>query len=82
MPTRQQPLWDEHAAFVDRLFEQGRIIMAGPYADFSRALVIVNARDANEASALFHADPWTEAGILIEGEVIKWSIFLDVRQVR
>ena len=24
-PTREQPLWDEHAAFMDRLFEQGRV---------------------------------------------------------
>jgi uncharacterized protein YciI len=82
VPTRQQPLWDEHAAFVDRLFEQGRVDMAGPYADWSRALVIVNAGDAKEASALFDADPWTEAGILIEGEVIAWTIFLDSREVR
>ena len=22
-PTREQPLWDEHAAFMDRLFEEG-----------------------------------------------------------
>ncbi len=51
VPTRLQPLWDEHAAFVDRLFENGRVCMAGPYADYSRALVIVNARDATEASA-------------------------------
>ena len=24
-PTREQPLWNEHAAFMDRLFEQGRV---------------------------------------------------------
>jgi len=76
-PTRQQPLWDEHAAFVDRLFEQGRVVMAGPYADYSRALVIIEARDPREASALFDADPWTTAGILVEGKVIEWTVFLD-----
>ena len=79
LPTRQQPLWDEHAAFVDRLFEHGRVVMAGPYADYSRALVIVAARDAVEASALFDADPWTTAGILVEREVIEWTVFLDSR---
>jgi uncharacterized protein YciI len=76
-PTRQQPLWDEHAVFVDELFAQGRVVMAGPYADYSRALVIVTARDAREASALFDADPWTTAGILVEGEVVEWTVFLD-----
>jgi uncharacterized protein YciI len=79
-PTRQQPLWDAHATFIDHLFEAGRIVLAGPYADFSRALVIVAARDAKEAAALFDEDPWTKEGILVEGEVIEWTIFLDSRQ--
>ncbi len=35
LPTRQQPLWDEHAVFIDRLFDRGRIVLAGPYADCS-----------------------------------------------
>jgi hypothetical protein len=47
--TREQPLWDEHAVFIDRLFEEGRILLAGPYADSSRALLVVQARDAEEA---------------------------------
>jgi uncharacterized protein YciI len=78
--SRQQPLWDEHAAFMDRLFEQGRIVLAGPYADTSRVLIVVNARDRDEARSLFHDDPWTTRGILVDAEVIEWSIFLDSRQ--
>jgi uncharacterized protein YciI len=79
VPTRQQPLWDDHAAFVDRIFEQGRIVLAGPYADCSRALIIVKARDAKEAEALFREDPWEKAAILVPGEVVEWTIFLDAR---
>jgi uncharacterized protein YciI len=79
-PTRQQPLWDEHAAFMDRLFEQGRIVLGGPYADFSRVLLIVQASGEAEASELFRDDPWTGSGILVESEVIPWSVFLDSRQ--
>jgi uncharacterized protein YciI len=55
--ARQQPLWDEHAAFMDGLFEAGRIVLAGPYADLSRVLIIVEARDVREASALLRGDP-------------------------
>jgi uncharacterized protein YciI len=78
--SRQQPLWDEHAEFMDRVFEQGRIVLGGPYADTSRVLIVVNARDRDEASALFRHDPWTISGILVDSEVIEWSIFLDARQ--
>lgn len=79
LPTRQQPLWDEHAAFMDRLYEQGRIILAGPYADCSRALVILEAQDAEDALSLLHDDPWVRAGILLPAEAIEWTIFLDSR---
>jgi uncharacterized protein YciI len=80
VPSRQQPLWNEHAAFMDGLFEEGRIVLGGPYADYSRVLIIVDARDAEEASALFRGDPWEEAGILVPSEVVEWTVFLDSRR--
>ena len=80
VPTREQPLWDEHAVFMDGLFEAGRIVLGGPYADLSRVLLIVNARDAEEAAALFRDDPWTETGILVLHEVVEWTVFLDSRR--
>ncbi|MGE5277633.1 MAG: YciI family protein [Acidobacteriota bacterium] len=77
--TREQPLWEEHAAFIDRLFEEGRIVLAGPYADSSRALLVVQAGDAEEASNLFREDPWARSGILMPSDVIEWTVFLDSR---
>jgi uncharacterized protein YciI len=81
-PTREQPLWDEHAAFMDRLFEQGRVVLGGPYADFSRNLVVVEAPDREEVENRFREDPWTLAGILDAAEVIEWTIFLDSRRLK
>ena len=80
LPTRQQPLWDQHVVFMDRLFEEGRIVLAGPYADCSRVLLVIEARDSNEALDLFRDDPWTTAGILVTSEVIEWTVFLDCRR--
>jgi uncharacterized protein YciI len=79
VPSRRQPLWDEHAAFMDGLFEEGRIVLGGPYADSSRVLIIVDARDAGEAAALFRDDPWEQAGILVPSQVVEWTVFLDSR---
>jgi hypothetical protein len=64
---------------MDRLFDQGRIVLGGPFADYSRVLLVVHARDKYEASELFRDDPWTAASILVESEIIEWSIFLDSR---
>src|SRR5262245_20320901 len=80
VPTRQQPLWEAHAAFMDDLFARGLVVLAGPYADASRALVIMVAEDAAQVSALFRGDPWEEAGILVPDQVIEWVIYLDSRK--
>lgn len=80
LPSRQQPLWDEHAVFMDRLFEEGRIVLGGPFADSSRVLLVVEARNADEASELFRDDPWAASGILVPSEVIEWEVFLDSRR--
>jgi uncharacterized protein len=79
-PTREQPLWDEHAAFVDRLFDGGRIVLGGPYADYSGALLVVQAADAEEVRNLFREDPWAKNGILVPQDVIEWTVFLDSRR--
>jgi hypothetical protein len=75
--SREQPLWDDH-----RLFEDGRVILGGPYADDTRVLLVVDAADAGEAHGLFRDDPWTRNGVLVESEVVEWTVFLDSRDAR
>jgi uncharacterized protein YciI len=41
--TREQPFWDEHAAFIDRLVADGFILMGGPLVDEGGSLLIFNA---------------------------------------
>lgn len=80
LTSREQPLWDQHAIFMDRLFAEGRVVLGGPYADYSRVLLVIQARDAEEAAGLFLEDPWATGGILVPSEVVEWTIFLDSRQ--
>jgi uncharacterized protein len=80
VPTRRQPLWDEHAVFMDDLFARGHIVLAGPYADFSGALVVVDAGSAAEASAMLCSDPWEKAGILVSARIVQWVVYLDSRK--
>jgi len=65
---------------MDRLFDDGRIVLAGPYADYSRILLIVQASDRDEAAGLLVDDPWTRQGILVTSEVVEWTVFLDSRR--
>jgi uncharacterized protein len=78
--ARAQPFWDEHARFMDALFDQGAIILGGPFADGTGALVVVQAESAALVHEMFRGDPWTEHDVLLVGDVKEWIIFLDARE--
>ena len=81
--TRQQPFWDEHAAFIDQLVAERFILMGGPFVDEAEiphgALLIVSAEDENEVLNRLKNDPWFEKGILKLESVRRWQIFIDQR---
>jgi len=74
--TREQPAWVEHARFMDDLHASGKVVLAGPYADLSRVLLVVRSTSVTEAEHLFDADPWTRVKILEIDGVHEWSPFL------
>ena len=78
--TRDQPLWDEHAAFIDLLVAEGFVLMGGPLVDEDGAMLIVNADDENEVREKLENDPWMKHGVLQLESVKRWQIFIDVRK--
>jgi uncharacterized protein YciI len=77
---REQPLWDEHAAFMDDLFDAGSIMLAGPLIDGSGAVIVMEAADEDEVRRLLADDPWiVEGDFLRVGEVRAWRLYLDAR---
>lgn len=77
--SREQPFWIEHAAFMDALFENGTVIMGGPFADYSSIMVVLEASDESEVRGLFKRDPFIVQGILRLSSVHEWLVFLDAR---
>ena len=78
--TREQPFWDEHAAFIDRLVAEGFIWMGGPLVDEGGSLLILNAEDENEVREKMKNDPWLKHGILKLESIKRWQIFIDQRK--
>ena len=78
--AREQPFWDEHAAFIDRLVDEGFILMGGPLVDEGGALLVFNAEDENEVRQKLKNDPWMQHGVLKLDSVKRWQIFIDVRK--
>src|SRR5438094_7130050 len=78
--TRGQPLWNKHAAFIDRLVAEGFILMGGPLIDEGGSMLIVNADDEMEVREKLKSDPWMNHGVLKLESVKRWQIFIDVRK--
>ena len=78
--VREQAYWDEHAEFMDRLFENGTVIMGGPFSDGTGSLVIVEGDDMNEVSTLFAKDPFVVHQIFALRSLKQWQLFLDARR--
>jgi uncharacterized protein YciI len=77
--TREQPLWDEHAAFIDKLVDDGFIFLGGPFPDEGGAMIVVNAEDEAEIRKTLDDDIWYQQGILKLVSIKRWEVFIDKR---
>lgn len=73
-PLEQQPLWREHADFIDRLTEQGIVRLAGPLVDTGEAMLVVQADSAEDAARRMALDPWTSNGVLETVQIAEWAL--------
>jgi hypothetical protein len=74
---REQAGWDEHAEFMDRLTEDGFIVLGGPIGegDGENTLLIIDADDEATLRATLAEDPWPEDLLTIES-IRPWSVWL------
>jgi uncharacterized protein len=74
---REQAGWDEHAEFMDRLTEDGFIVLGGPIGegDGENTLLIIDADDEATVRATLAEDPWPEDLLTIES-IRPWSVWL------
>ena len=77
----RQPLWPEHASFMNRLVDDGFIVLGGPLGDEHRVVHAVEADSAEEVRATFARDPWSETHVRLD-VVEPWTIVLDARGAR
>jgi len=76
----QQDHWDEHVKFVDNLFEEGKVIIAGPIIHYDRIVIIYDAETESEIRITFKDDPFIKYGILHLESVMEWNIRLDKKK--
>jgi uncharacterized protein YciI len=79
-PVEEQSSWDEHAAFMDRLVDEGFIVLGGPLFDEHRVVHAVEAASVDDVSATLARDPWNGTHLVLDA-IEQWTIRLDGRGV-
>jgi len=77
-PLEQQAGWQVHAAFMDRLVEDGFLVLGGPLADEHRVVHAVEAEHEEAVRATFARDPWSETHLYVD-TIAPWTLRLDGR---
>jgi uncharacterized protein YciI len=74
---REQAGWDEHAAFMDTLAEEGVIVLGGPVekGDGHCVLLVADVESEGEIRSHLANDPWHER-VLTIASVSPWSVWL------
>jgi uncharacterized protein YciI len=78
-PLEDQSGWEDHAEFMDRLVDDGFLVLGGPLADDVRTVHAVQAESEEQVRATFARDPWSETHLLIDS-IDPWTIRLDGRR--
>jgi len=74
---RRQEGWDGHAAYMDALFEEGFILLAGPLEGDRDVLWVVEAESEDEVRKRMAEDPWSPNGMLRPVRIERWNVVLD-----
>ncbi|MGH2802689.1 MAG: YciI family protein, partial [Thermoleophilaceae bacterium] len=74
---RDQDGWDEHAAFMDALTDEGVVVLGGPVGegDGDDVLPVVDVESEAAIRARLADDPWAHDVLTIES-VEPWSVWL------
>ncbi|CAN5450319.1 hypothetical protein BH10PSE11_BH10PSE11_17700 [soil metagenome] len=63
-----------HRDYAHQLRTDGKIVIAGPFADGAGALIVYEAEDRTAAEALAANDPYAKGGVWIKYEIHPWTI--------
>ena len=65
-----RPLYrQEHRERLMKRAEEGRLLLAGPFTDYSGSLIIIDAESEEEAQTFARTDPYTIHGVYTRVEV-------------
>jgi len=78
---REQAGFAEHAEFMDRLVDEGFIVLGGPLGGEREILHAISADSAQEVRERLGEDSWAANGMLQIKSIEPWTVLLDGRRL-
>ncbi|MGH3448691.1 MAG: YciI family protein [Nocardioidaceae bacterium] len=64
---------EDHLAHLNKLNQEGSVLLAGPVADGS-GMIVFQAEDQAAAEALVAQDPYTQADVTRDRQLREWTV--------
>ena len=74
--ARRMEVRPAHRDHLRSLLDAGKLVMAGPWADDSGAMIILNIQDETEARAILANDPYTHVDCVTVVALRAWTPIL------
>jgi uncharacterized protein YciI len=62
-----------HREWLRGLYDEGTLLLSGPFADGTGGLMIYSSSDADALAALLEADPFKTVGVIAKARIKAWS---------
>jgi uncharacterized protein YciI len=63
----------KHREYLAGLLEQGKLVLSGPFADDTGALILYEANSEEEVRDIIAADPYTGADAIADLQLREWK---------
>ncbi|HYJ11948.1 MAG TPA: YciI family protein [Thermomicrobiales bacterium] len=64
----------EHRVYLNQLVDEGKLLMAGPFADEGGGLIVFEAVDQAEVEDMMANDPFTINGVFATTDIRPWTL--------
>jgi uncharacterized protein YciI len=76
-----QSIRPQHRQYLSSLLAKGQLAIAGPFTDDYGALIVYEAKTAEEAETLLKADPFHAAGVFVRWVIRPWNTVMANREL-
>jgi uncharacterized protein YciI len=65
---------EDHLAYLNKLKDDGALVLAGPYEDLTGGAIVLSAEDQAAAETLVAGDPYTQAEVTKDRYLRQWRL--------